>query len=75
MNNVLFSDRVRQQDGDATDASSWTCSLAEACQITYDLGGVESLEQMRIGKSRVRDRSKPGRSAVPVELLLYRQVD
>ena len=40
----------RYQDGDATDASSWTCASGEVCEITYDLQAAESLEQLRIGK-------------------------
>eukprot|EP00904_Undaria_pinnatifida_P008254 jgi/Undpi1/4559/HiC_scaffold_18.g07913.m1 len=35
-------------DGDATDASSWTCTSGEVCEITYDLQAVESLDQVRI---------------------------
>ena len=39
------------QDGDATDASSWTCTSGEVCEITYDLQAVESLDQVRIGEN------------------------
>ena len=38
------------QDGDASDASSWTCLSGEVCGITHDLRAVESLEQLRVGE-------------------------
>lgn len=38
------------QDGYAFDDSSWTCSSGEVCEITFDLGVAESLEQVRIGE-------------------------
>lgn len=52
---VSLHQRGQQQDGDATDASSWTCSSGQACELTYDLGGVESLEQLRIGETFLCD--------------------
>ncbi|CAM9212730.1 unnamed protein product, partial [Laminaria digitata] len=42
-------------DGDATDASSWTCSSGEVCELTYDLQAPESLEQLRIAFSETSD--------------------
>lgn len=41
----------RYKDGDATDASSWTCVSGELCDINYDLQAAESLEQIRIGEN------------------------
>ncbi|CAM9855253.1 unnamed protein product [Ascophyllum nodosum] len=38
-------------DGDAFDQSAWTCVSGEVCEITYDFGAVESLEQVRIAFS------------------------
>lgn len=56
VNSALFSIsyelKKHIQDGDAADSSSWTCSSGEACEITYDLQTVESLEQLRIGEIR-----------------------
>ena len=40
------------QDGDSSDGSSWTCSSGEVCEITYDLGTMESLQQLRIGEKK-----------------------
>lgn len=42
-------------DGDTSDASSWTCSSGEVCEITYDLQAPESLEQLRIAFSEASD--------------------
>ncbi|CAN0010264.1 unnamed protein product, partial [Ectocarpus fasciculatus] len=43
-------------DGDASAASSWTCSSSdEVCEITFDLQAVESLEQLRIAFSEETD--------------------
>ncbi|CAM9220801.1 unnamed protein product [Pylaiella littoralis] len=41
-------------DGDATDASSWSCS-SESCEITYDLETMESLQQLRVAFSEDTD--------------------
>lgn len=53
---LSYSARLRRavcyhvQDGDASDASSWSCSSGGVCEITYDLEAVEALEQLRIGE-------------------------
>lgn len=41
------------KDGDAFDDYSWTCSSGEVCEITFDFGVAESLEQVRIGKEEL----------------------
>ncbi|CAN0345395.1 unnamed protein product, partial [Ascophyllum nodosum] len=42
---------IHTLDGDAFDQSAWTCVSGEVCEITYDFGAVESLEQVRIAFS------------------------
>eukprot|EP00904_Undaria_pinnatifida_P008260 jgi/Undpi1/4564/HiC_scaffold_18.g07918.m1 len=45
------SSAMKTLDGNAADSSSWTCPSGSACEITYDLQAVESLEQLRVAFS------------------------
>lgn len=40
-----------------TESSKWTCLSGDVCELTYDLGVVESLEQLRVGESHYPDQS------------------
>lgn len=50
LENVLQSRYV--QDGDLTDASRWSCapSLGGVCSVSYDLGAVRDLAELKLGK-------------------------
>lgn len=48
--NLLRIALLQLQDGDNSTSSAWTCSGESACEITYDLQAIESVEQIRIGR-------------------------
>ena len=49
----LLSVSSRLQDGDLSEGSRWSCasSLGGTCSISYDLGGVRDLSELRLGEA------------------------